>query len=96
MARNMTFSQPLPGKPLYWASEHEPHIVRLPLDRGANPNSVNADGDSEFFGITPLLMNVLMKDDCAVVLRKIFLAFGFSHRPVELAVMPRLRLRFAS
>ena len=27
--------------------------------------SVNAKQDSEFFGMTPLLMNVMMKDDCA-------------------------------
>ena len=55
------------GKPLHWASEHQPHIVKLLLDRGANVNSVNAKQGSEFFGVTPLLMNALMKDDCAKV-----------------------------
>lgn len=29
------------GKPLHWASEHEPDIVRLLLERGAKVNSVN-------------------------------------------------------
>ena len=53
------------GKPLHWASEHEPHIVKLLLERGANVNSVNRREESEFFGITPLLMNALMTDDCA-------------------------------
>lgn len=53
------------GKPLHWASEHEPHIVRLLLERGANVNSVNVRQESDYFGVTPLLMNVLMKDDCA-------------------------------
>ena len=53
------------GKPLHWASEHEPHIVKLLLERGANVNSVNRRAESEFFGITPLMMNALMTDDCA-------------------------------
>ena len=53
------------GKPLHWASEHEPHIVKLLLERGANVNSVNRRAESDFFGITPLLMNTLMTDDCA-------------------------------
>jgi ankyrin repeat protein len=53
------------GKPLHWASEHESHIVRLLLERGANPNSVNVLKKSEFCGVTPLLMNALMTDDCA-------------------------------
>ena len=53
------------GKPLHWASEHEPAIVKLLLERGANVNAVNVREDSDFFGVTPLLMNALMKDDCA-------------------------------
>ena len=59
------------GKPLHWASEHQPHIVELLLDRGANVNSVNTRQDSEFFGVTPLLMNALMKDDCAEVTKRL-------------------------
>ena len=39
------------------------------VDRGANVNSVNAKQGSEFFGVTPLLMNALMKDDCAKLLK---------------------------
>jgi ankyrin repeat protein len=57
------------GKPLHWASEHEPEIVRLLLERGADVNSRNVKADSDFFGVTPLLMNVLMRDDCAEVTR---------------------------
>jgi ankyrin repeat protein len=53
------------GKPLHWASEHEPHIVKLLLERGANVNSLNGKQDSKYFGATPLLMNTHMKDDCA-------------------------------
>ncbi len=53
------------GKPLHWASEHAPHIVRLLLERGAAVNSVNVRQESDFFGVTPLLMNSLMTDDCA-------------------------------
>jgi uncharacterized protein len=63
------------GKPLHWASEHEPHIVRLLLDRGANPNSVNRLEKSDFCGVTPLLMNALMTDDCAEV-TELLLAAG--------------------
>ncbi len=55
------------GKALHWASEHEPHIVKLLLERGADVNAVNVKEDSEFFGVTPLLMNALMKDDCGEV-----------------------------
>jgi uncharacterized protein len=53
------------GKPLHWASEHEPHIVKLLLERGANVDAVNVRAESEFCGVTPLLMNALMTDDCA-------------------------------
>jgi ankyrin repeat protein len=63
------------GKPLHWASEHEPHIVKLLLERGANPNSVNRLEKSDFFGVTPLLMNALMTDDCAEV-TELLLAAG--------------------
>jgi ankyrin repeat protein len=63
------------GKPLHWASEHQPHIVRLLLDRGANPNSVNRLEKSDFCGVTPLLMNALMTDDCAEV-TELLLAAG--------------------
>lgn len=52
------------GKPLHWASEHEPHIVKLLLARGANVNSVNIKRDADYRGVTPLLMNALMRDDC--------------------------------
>ena len=55
------------GKPLHWASEHEPHIVKLLLQRGANVDSRNVKQGSDFEGITPLLMNCSMKDDCADV-----------------------------
>jgi ankyrin repeat protein len=57
------------GKPLHWASEHEPQIVQLLLERGAEVNSRNIRTDSDFCGVTPLLMNVLMRDDCAEVTR---------------------------
>lgn len=63
------------GKPLHWASEHETEIVQLLLDHGANVNSTNDLDDSDYFGITPLMMNVLMKDDCAPV-TKLLLAAG--------------------
>jgi ankyrin repeat protein len=53
------------GKPLHWASEHEPHVVQLLIERGANVNSINVRHESEFYGVTPLLMNALMTDDCA-------------------------------
>ncbi len=53
------------GKPLHWASEHEPHIVKLLLVRGADVNSINIRKESDFYGVTPLLMNALTKDDCA-------------------------------
>lgn len=62
------------GKPLHWASEHEPHIVKLLLERGANVNSVNMRKESEFFGVTPLLMNALMTDDCAEATRLLLAA----------------------
>ncbi|WP_425396687.1 ankyrin repeat domain-containing protein [Aeoliella sp.] len=57
------------GTPLHWASEHEPAVVRLLLERGADVNSVNQREESDFYGITPLMMNVLMKDDSAEVTR---------------------------
>lgn len=55
------------GKPLHWASEHEPEVVELLLRHGARVDSLNVKSGGEFEGITPLGMNALMKDDCAEV-----------------------------
>jgi ankyrin repeat protein len=55
------------GKPLHWASEHAPAAVQVLLARGANVNSRNQKADSEFYGMTPLIMNATQKDDCAEV-----------------------------
>ena len=55
------------GKPLHWASEHAPAAVRVLLDRGAAVNSRNQKSDSEFYGMTPLIMNATQKNDCAEV-----------------------------
>lgn len=55
------------GKPLHWSSEHEPHVVELLLKRGAQVDSRNVKEGSDYEGMTPLLMNCSMKDDCAEV-----------------------------
>jgi ankyrin repeat protein len=55
------------GKPLHWASEHAPASVRVLLERGADVNSRNRKADSEFHGMTPLIMNATQKDDCSEV-----------------------------
>lgn len=55
------------GKPLHWASEHAPAAVELLLARGADVNSRNVKTDSEFFGMTPLIMNATQKNDCSEV-----------------------------
>ncbi len=55
------------GKPLHWASEHEPATVRVLLARGANVNARNIKPESEFFGVTPLIMNATQSNDCGEV-----------------------------
>ncbi len=55
------------GKPLHWASECRPEVVKLLLERGAQIDSLNVKKGGPYEGITPLGMNVLMKDDCAEV-----------------------------
>jgi ankyrin repeat protein len=55
------------GKPLHWASEHEPATVELLLSRGANVNSRNVKANSDFFGVTPLIMNATQRNDCSEV-----------------------------
>ena len=62
------------GKPLHWASEHETEVVELLLTRGANVNSTNDLKKSDYFGITPIMMNVLMNDDCAEVTKHLLAA----------------------
>ena len=62
------------GKPLHWASEHAPAAVRVLLDHGADVNSRNRKVDSEFHGMTPLIMNATQKNDCSEVTELLILA----------------------
>lgn len=62
------------GKPLHWASEHAPAAVRVLLERGANVNSRNRKRDSDFYGMTPLIMNATQKDDCSDVTEQLIRA----------------------
>jgi ankyrin repeat protein len=55
------------GKPLHWASEHSPRTVELLLRRGAKVDSRNVKQDSDFCGMTPLIMNATQREDCAEV-----------------------------
>jgi ankyrin repeat protein len=55
------------GKPLHWASEHEPSTTELLLKRGAKVDSRNIKTDSDFHGQTALIMNARQKEDCAEV-----------------------------
>ncbi len=63
------------GKPLHWASEHEPATTELLLKQGADVNSRNLMADSDKHGFTPLIMNASQKDDCAEV-TELLLAAG--------------------
>ncbi|MDQ2733104.1 MAG: ankyrin repeat domain-containing protein [Armatimonadota bacterium] len=63
------------GKPLHWASEHAPATVELLLQSGADVNSRNLKADSDFFGMTPLIMNATQRNDCAEV-TELLLAAG--------------------
>lgn len=62
------------GKPLHWASEHAPATVRVLLERGANVDSRNGKRDSEFYGMTPLIMNATQKNDCSEVTEQLIRA----------------------
>lgn len=55
------------GKPLHWASEHAPDSVRLLLNAGAEVNSRNVREGSDFYQVTPLIMNATQRDDCVEV-----------------------------
>jgi len=70
------------GKPLHWASEHAPAVVEVLLRRGANVNSRNIKADSDFFGVTPLIMNATQRNDCAEV-TELLLAAGADPRATD-------------
>jgi serine/threonine-protein phosphatase 6 regulatory ankyrin repeat subunit B len=53
------------GKPLHFASEHEPEVVRLLVERGADVNSRNVLPGGDFEGATPLIMLAQQHNDCA-------------------------------
>lgn len=55
------------GKPLHWAAEHSPRTVEVLLRRGAKVDSRNIKTDSEFYGMTPLIMNATQREDCSEV-----------------------------
>lgn len=52
------------GKPLDWASEHAPKVVKLLLERGADVNGRNILPGAGFEGVTPLMMAASQKNDC--------------------------------
>jgi ankyrin repeat protein len=70
------------GKPLHWASEHAPSAVRVLLERGADVNSRNRKADSEFFGMTPLIMNATQRNDCAEA-TELLIAAGADVNPTD-------------
>jgi ankyrin repeat protein len=53
------------GKPLHWASEHEPATVEVLLKHGADVDAWNVMAGVDMLGYTPLIMNAAQKDDCA-------------------------------
>lgn len=57
------------GRPLHWASEHEPSIVQMLLERGAQVDARNQLRKSELYGVTPLLMNARQREDCVEATR---------------------------
>ncbi|MCG3179207.1 MAG: hypothetical protein BIFFINMI_01540 [Phycisphaerae bacterium] len=72
------------GTPLHWAAEHEPEAVALLLRRGAKVDARNRLARSDFFGMTPLIMNATQKNDCAEVTR-LLLGAGADIRAVDAA-----------
>ena len=70
------------GKPLHFASEHEPEVVRLLLERGADVNSRNALAGGEFEGATPLIMLARQHNDCSEC-AEILIHAGADIRAVE-------------
>ena len=63
------------GKPLHWASEHAPGSVHVLLQAGAQVNSRNIRKGSDFYQVTPLIMNATQTDDCHEV-TELLLAAG--------------------
>lgn len=62
------------GRPLHWASEHAPDTVRVLLKAGADVNSRNTRQESNFFQVTPLIMNAIQRDDCSEVTEQLLAA----------------------
>ena len=64
------------GKPLHWVAEHEPRVVEILIERGADTNNRNVKRGAGHEGFSPLINHAMQPEDCHAYARHLLRAGG--------------------
>ena len=64
------------GKYLHWGAEHEPRVVEILIERGADTNNRNVKRGTRCKGFSPLINHAMHPKDCHAYARHLLRASG--------------------